>query len=167
MSSNIPLLDVTNKHQEDSSQVKDLYVSHQKIYVRSISGFFQSIRKYSLTVLLLMYFSFAWISINGEPLILFDLQAQKFNVFGMVFWPQDFTLLAFALIIAAFSLFFITTLFGRVWCGYSCPQTAWTFIFIWLEEFFEGSRHQRIKLDEAANSYRKVAKKGAKHLSWF
>lgn len=166
MSSNIPLINVTDKI-EDKQHVQDLYVSHKKIYVRRITGFFQSIRKYSLSFLLLMYFSFAWINIDGQALILFDLEAQKFNLFGMVFWPQDLSLLAFALIISAFGLFFITTLFGRVWCGYSCPQTAWTFIFIWLEEFIEGSRQQRIKLDAAPNSARKISKKIAKHLSWF
>jgi cytochrome c oxidase accessory protein FixG len=166
VSSNIPLINITDQS-KDQNPVQELYVSRKKIYVRKVSGFFQSIRKYSLSFLLLMYFTFAWITVNGEPLVLFDLEAQKFNIFGMVFWPQDFTLLAFALIIAAFGLFFITTLFGRVWCGYSCPQTAWTFIFIWLEEFFEGSRQQRIKLDDEPNSIRKIVKKTVKHLSWF
>jgi cytochrome c oxidase accessory protein FixG len=165
MSSNIPLINVTEKS-EDTYQVKDLYFSPKKIYVRKMTGFFQAIRKYSLSFLLLMYFSFAWINIDGQALILFDLEAQKFNLFGMIFWPQDLTLLAFALIISAFGLFFITTLFGRVWCGYSCPQTAWTFIFIWLEEFFEGSRQQRIKLDAAPNSTTKITKKFAKHVTW-
>lgn len=164
MNSNIELIDITEK--TASSHVQDLYASRKKIYVRKITGFYQSIRKYSLSLLLLMYFSFAWITIDGQPMILFDLDAKKFTLFGMVFWPQDFTLLAFALIIAAFGLFFITSLFGRVWCGYSCPQTAWTFMFLWLEDLFEGSRNQRIKLDSSPNSTIKIMKKGAKHASW-
>jgi len=177
MSMNIPLINVTetlaetqsNLNKEQSVQHKtnkNAYVTGTKIYVRQMTGFFQNIRKYSLSFLLLMYFSFAWVEINGAPLILFDLVAQKFHLFGLVLWPQDFTLLAFALIISAFGLFFITSLYGRVWCGYSCPQTAWSFIFIWLEEYFEGSRQQRIKLDESSVNLNKAAKKAAKHLSW-
>lgn len=164
MNSNIELIDITDKPAETNMQ--DLYVSRKKIYVRKITGFYQAIRKYSLSFLLLMYFSFAWITIDGQPLILFDLDDKKFTLFCMVFWPQDFTLLAFALIIAAFGLFFITSLFGRVWCGYSCPQTAWTFMFLWLEDFFEGSRNQRIKLDSQPNSGHKIFKKLAKHIAW-
>lgn len=165
---NIPLTDVTEaKHSKSKSTTKKaLFQSRQKIYVRKISGFYQRIRRVSLTVLLFMYFSFAWISMDGQPLILFDLNENKFHLFGMIFWPQDFTLLAFSLIICAFGLFFVTALFGRVWCGYSCPQTAWTLIFIWLEELFEGSRNQRIKLDQSPNSLSKWLKKSGKHLSW-
>jgi len=177
MSTNIPLINVTEPLAESTSNLKSeqaihdkanksSYVTGTKIYVRQMTGFFQSIRKYSLSFLLLMYFSFAWIEIDGTPLILFDLVAQKFYLFGLVLWPQDFTLLAFALIISAFGLFFITSLFGRVWCGYSCPQTAWSFMFIWLEEFFEGSRQQRIKLDGSSVNINKAAKKTAKHFSW-
>ena len=173
MSTNITLINVTetpNENKDDQGTEhksnKNTYVTGTKIYVRKMTGLFQSIRKFSLSFLLLMYFSFAWIEVNGTPLILFDLLAQKFYLFGLVFWPQDFTLLAFALIISAFGLFFITSLFGRVWCGYSCPQTSWTFIFIWLEEFFEGSRQQRIKLDESSVNFKKVARKTAKHFSW-
>lgn len=164
MRSKIPLVDVSKHFQEDG--VHPLYTSREKIYVRKITGFFQRIRKASLSILLFMYFAFAWINIDGQQLILFDIAERKFHLFGAVFWPQDFTLLAFALIICAFGLFFVTSLFGRVWCGYSCPQTVWSFMFIWLEEFFEGSRNQRIKLDRAPSSISKAAKKSAKHLSW-
>jgi len=177
MSTNIPLINVTEAIADSQSVLKidqlakqkshkSSYVTGTKIYVRQMTGFFQSIRKFSLSFLLLMYFSFTWIKIDGTPLILFDLVAQKFHLFGLVLWPQDLTLLAFALIISAFGLFFITSLFGRVWCGYSCPQTAWSFMFIWLEEFFEGSRQQRIKLDESSVNLNKAAKKTAKHVSW-
>lgn len=177
MNTNIPLINVTDsaidlEGQESKVLVNKLktasstYGTANKIYSRPMTGFFQSIRKYSLSVLLLMYFLFAWIEVDGTPLMLFDLVDQKFYLFGLIFWPQDFTLLAFALIISAFGLFFITALYGRVWCGYSCPQTAWSFIFIWLEDFFEGSRQQRIKLDASPMSFIKAAKKSAKHFSW-
>lgn len=159
-------LDTSNHRQYNQTQTKPLYVAREKIYVREIKGFFQRIRTASLFALLLMYFSFCWITVDGSQLIYFDLPARKFHLFGTVFWPQDFTLLAIALIICAFGLFFITTLFGRVWCGYSCPQTVWTFMFMWLEERIEGSRNQRMKLDSAPVTTRKIVRKSLKHLSW-
>lgn len=165
MNSNIPLVQLHDET-DQTTESKELYASREKIYVRRMKGVFQRIRSVSLSLLIGMYFLFAWINIDDKPLILFDISAQKFYLFGIVFWPQDFTLLAFALIICAFGLFFVSAVFGRVWCGYTCPQTAWSLMFIWLEEFFEGSRHQRIKLDKSPASLKKWAKKGAKHLSW-
>lgn len=143
-----------------------LYSSRTKIYVKKIKGFFQGIRRVSLWMLMIMYFAVCWVSINGQQLVHFDLPARKFHLFGITFWPQDFVLLSLALIICAFGLFFITTLFGRVWCGYTCPQTAWTFIFMWIEEKVEGSRNQRMKLDKAASSFEKFRKKAVKHTLW-
>ncbi|NRB38940.1 MAG: cytochrome c oxidase accessory protein CcoG [Pseudomonadales bacterium] len=139
---------------------------HFKIQTRKISGFFQRLRKYSLWFMMSAFFLSCWVQIGDQPLLLFNLQAQKFHVFGMTFWPQDFFLLAVLLIISAFGLFFITTIFGRLWCGYTCPQTAWTFVFMWLEEHIEGSRNQRIKMDNAPMSVNKLAKRMAKHMSW-
>lgn len=143
-----------------------LYAARNKIYVKKIKGFFQRIRRLSLWMLMILYFSICWISVNGQQLVHFDLPNRKFHLYGITFWPQDFVLLALALIICAFGLFFITTLFGRVWCGYTCPQTAWTFIFMWIEEKVEGSRNQRMKLDKSGNSFDKIRKKTTKHALW-
>jgi cytochrome c oxidase accessory protein FixG len=144
----------------------DLYASRKKIYVREVRGFFQRIRNVSLTALMGMYFLFVWISVDGQPLIYFNLPAREFHLFGITFFPQDLILLSGSLIICAFGLFFITTLFGRVWCGYTCPQTVWTFIFMWVEERIEGSRTKRMRLDKAPGSRLKIAKKSAKHAVW-
>ena len=84
----------------------------------------------------------------------------------MTLFPQDLTLLAWAFIIAAFALFFFTTYLGRVWCGYTCPQTVWTFIFIWFEERFEGSANKRKRLDQMPWNFNKLWRKAAKHTSW-
>jgi cytochrome c oxidase accessory protein FixG len=116
--------------------------------------------------LLLGYFLVPWLMLDGRPAILFDLPARKFHIFSMTFWPQDFGFLAWGLMIAAFLLFFITTLLGRVWCGYTCPQTVWTAIFMWAEQVAEGERHQRIKLDKAPWSIQKIAKRTLKHGMW-
>jgi len=178
MNSKIPLTDVSTvistvvsdagpiKRQFNRTEKLPLFESRKKIYVREMKGFFQKIRNLSLWGLMLMYFGLCWVTVDGSPLIHFDLPARKFTIFSATFWPQDFTLLAMALIICAFGLFFITSLFGRVWCGYSCPQTVWSFLFMWLEERIEGSRNQRIKLDKAPLSANKITKKSLKHFSW-
>lgn len=152
--------------QGDVSKTIELYESRKKIYVKQITGIFQKARKFSLWLLMIAYFSICWISIDGQQLLHFDLPARKFHIYGMTFWPQDFVLLAILLIICAYGLFFITTLFGRVWCGYTCPQTAWTFIYLWIEEKVEGSRNQRMKLDQADMSRSKALKKVTKHFLW-
>jgi len=165
MPSSIPLVDVSEKDSATIHPAIDAQAA-QKIYVKSTSGRFQHLRRFSLTLLLGMYFAFVWIEVDNAPLIWFDLTLQKFHLFGVIFWPQDFELLAFALIISAFGLFFITALFGRVWCGYTCPQTVWSFMFMWLEEKIEGARHQRIRLDNAPWTPGKALKKTLKHTSW-
>lgn len=144
----------------------DLYQRREKIYTRKIEGFFQRLRLFSGWPLLMGYFLLPWLSWDGRQAILFDLPARKFHILGLTFWPQDFPLLAFLLIIAAFALFAVTVLAGRVWCGYTCPQTVWTSIFMWLEQKTEGSRNQRIKLDQEPRSLAKLSKKVSKHISW-
>jgi cytochrome c oxidase accessory protein FixG len=98
--------------------------------------------------------------------VLFDLPARQFHIFGLTFWPQDFPLLAWLLIIAAFALFTVTVWAGRVWCGYTCPQTVWTAIYMWAEQFAEGSRNQRMRLDAAPWRREKIARKLLKHGLW-
>ena len=144
----------------------DLYQHREKIYTRRIEGFFQRLRVYTGWPLLLGYFLLPWISWDGRQAVLFDLPDRKFHILGLTLWPQDFHLLAFLLIIAAFSLFAVTVVAGRVWCGYTCPQTVWTSIFMWLEQRTEGSRNQRIKLDAAPWSMTKFIKKFSKHTTW-
>ena len=171
MSSEIPVKQVDPSSDASDNKNKnagtvELYASRKKIYVKEVKGFFQRIRNVSLTALMGMYFLFVWITVDGQPLIHFDLPAREFHLYGATFYPQDFILLSGMLIICAFGLFFITTLFGRVWCGYTCPQTVWTFIFMWVEERIEGSRNKRMKLDKAPRSAEKIAKKSAKHSAW-
>lgn len=165
MDRKIPVKIIDARNDKPTGEV-DLYQSRAKIYVKEIHGFFQRLRTLSLCMLMGAYFLICWISIDGQQLVHFDLPNRQFHIMGTTFWPQDFVLLAWLLIICAFGLFFITTLFGRVWCGYTCPQTVWTFIFMWLEERIEGSRNQRMKLDKAPLSRDKALKKGLKHLSW-
>ncbi len=144
----------------------DLYQRREKIYTRKIEGFFQKIRLYTGWPLLVMYFGLPWLIWDSRQSVLFDLPARKFHIFGLTFWPQDFFLLALVLIVAAYGLFMVTAIVGRVWCGYTCPQTVWTAIYMYLEQLFEGSRNQRIKRDKAPWSIEKFYRKILKHGSW-
>jgi len=170
MSNEIPVKQVDPSSEppggKKQPETVELYASRKKIYVKEVTGLFQRIRTVSLMALMSMYFLFVWITLDGSPLIHFDLPAREFHLYGATFFPRDFFLLSGMLIICAFGLFFITTLFGRVWCGYTCPQTVWTFIFMWVEERIEGSRNKRMKLDKAPNSREKIFKKSAKHTIW-
>jgi cytochrome c oxidase accessory protein FixG len=138
----------------------------EKIYTRAIEGRFQRLRLYTGWPLLLGYFVLPWLMWDGRQAMLFDLPARKFHILSLTLWPQDLILLAFILIIAAFTLFTVTALWGRLWCGYTCPQTVWTAIFMYIEQRFEGSRNQRIKLDQEPMSWRKLRKKTLKHCGW-
>lgn len=144
----------------------DLYQKREKIYTRQIEGFYQRIREFTGWPLLAGYFLLPWMSWGDRPAVLFDLPARKFHIFFITFWPQDFPLLAWLMIIAAFALFTVTVFAGRVWCGYTCPQTVWTSIFMWIEQRVEGSRNQRIKLDAQPWALSKAFKKCLKHGMW-
>jgi cytochrome c oxidase accessory protein FixG len=114
----------------------------------------------------LIFYGLPWLNWNGRQSVLFDLAARKFYIFGIVLWPQDFVYLAALLIICAYSLFLFTAIFGRVWCGFACPQTVYTEIFMWIERKIEGSRSARIRLDRQTTSINKLSRKTAKHIVW-
>ena len=143
-----------------------LYVSERKVYPRDVSGRYDRLRKLAVAWLLGMYYVFPWLQWDGRQAVLFDLPARKFHVFGLTFWPQDFSLLALLLVILALTLFFVTALAGRLWCGYACPQTVWTEVFLWMERWTEGDRNKRMKLDAGPWTREKVLRKGAKHALW-
>ena len=138
-----------------------------KIYVRKSQGTFQKMRRYGGWFLMVLFAMLPWITYQDRQAILFDLAKQQFVFFGATFFPQDLTLLATIFVIAAFGLFFITTFLGRVWCGYLCPQTVWTFIFIWLEEKLEGPANKRRKQDNNKYTTNLMLRKAIKHLAWW
>jgi cytochrome c oxidase accessory protein FixG len=142
------------------------YLASQKIYPREIDGRFARLRKRAAVVLLGLFYAVAWLEWDGHQALLFDLPARKFHIFALTLWPQDFLYLALLLIIAALSLFFVTALAGRLWCGYACPQTAWTELFIWIEQWTEGGRSQRMKLDRSPWTAGKLARKTLKQVLW-
>ncbi len=145
---------------------ESLYAAHQKIYPREIKGRFQHWRHLTIIATLIGYYGLPWLNWNHHQAILFDLPARQFYIFGITFWPQDFYYLTWLLIIAALSLFLITAIAGRIWCGYSCPQTVWTEAFLWLERITEGNYRQRMKLDQGPWTPEKFFKKCVKQFLW-
>ncbi|NOT87844.1 MAG: 4Fe-4S binding protein [Lysobacter sp.] len=143
-----------------------MYVSERKIHPRDVDGRFQRLRAIAVWVLLGMYYVFPWLNWDGRQSVLFDLPARKFYVFWLNFWPQDFVFLAMLLIIAGLALFFFTALAGRLWCGYACPQTVWTEVFIWIELKLEGDRGKRMKFDNSPWTAEKIRRRGSKHVAW-
>jgi cytochrome c oxidase accessory protein FixG len=143
-----------------------LYVAHEKVYPREVKGRYASLRSASVWMLLGIFYLVPWINWGERQAVLFDLPARKFFILGLVFWPQDFIFLTWLLIIAALLLFFVTAVWGRLWCGYACPQTVWTETFLWMERLAEGNRPARQKLDRAPWTARKIARKGFKQFMW-
>lgn len=144
----------------------DRFNPSNRIYVRAAYGFFQKLRNAIGWGLILFFLLMPLIRWNGHQAVLFDFSKQQFHLFNMTLFPQDLTLLAWLFIIAAFALFFFTTYLGRVWCGYTCPQTVWTFIFIWFEARFEGAANKRKRLDQMPWNFNKISRKTAKHAAW-
>jgi cytochrome c oxidase accessory protein FixG len=142
------------------------YKPGDQIYVRKVSGLFQKLRQRMNLVYFAFFALLPWLQFNGHQAVLFDISEQRFILWNLTLWPQDLTLLAWLFILSAFMLFFVTTFLGRVWCGYMCPQTVWTFIFIWFEEKIEGTANQRKKLDQQKMNGNKLWKKTLKHTSW-
>ena len=152
-------------HQPDAGKA-DRFNPRNRIYVRAVDGLWTSLRRKMGWIAMLFFLLLPWLPWGNRQAVWFDLAEQKFHVFSLTIWPQDLTLLAALFMIAAFGLFFVTTYLGRVWCGFTCPQTVWTFIFIWFEEKFEGARNKRIKLDQMPWSIDKLWRKTAKHTAW-
>jgi len=143
-----------------------MYVKRKKIYPRQVHGIFAFWRASGVFVLLGLYYLIPWISWDGHQAILFDLPERKFYIFGLILWPQDFFYLALLLMIAGVALFFFTAVGGRLWCGYACPQTVWTEVFLWIERKVEGDRPQQIKLDKQDANVHKIFLKFVKHAIW-
>jgi cytochrome c oxidase accessory protein FixG len=146
--------------------VISLYESQEKIYPRSVSGYFTKWRWVMIWLTQLFFYGVPWLDWGHRQALLFDLEAKRFYIFKLVLYPQDLIYLTAILIISALSLFLFTTIAGRLWCGFTCPQTVYTEIFIWFEHKIEGDRAARMKLDAAPMSSKKLFKKSSKQFVW-
>ncbi len=146
--------------------VINLYAAAEKIYPRSTFGFFTKWRWVMIWLTQLVFYGVPWIEWGQRQALLFDLEARRFYIFNLVLYPQDLIYLTAILIISALSLFLFTAIAGRLWCGYTCPQTVYTEIFLWIEAKIEGDRAARMKLDDGKMSSKKLFKKSSKHFVW-
>ena len=143
-----------------------LYEAHKKIYARSIQGVFARWRWAMVFITQIVFYGLPWLDWGERQMVLFDLAARRFYIFGLVLYPQDLIYLTGLLVVSALSLFLFTAVAGRLWCGYACPQTVYTEIFMWVEEKIEGARSARIRLDKGTLSMEKGVKKTFKHVVW-
>ena len=161
MNSRQPTTDI-----QPGQEPEEFYAKHQKIYPRKVTGIFATLRTLGVLGLLGLYYIVPWLRWEGHQAVLFDLPARKFYIFNLTFWPQDFFYLAALLIIAALALFFFTALAGRLWCGYACPQTVWTEVFLRMERWIEGDRNKQMKLAKEPWTARKIMIKSSKQVLW-
>ncbi len=143
-----------------------LYEVRRNIYPRAVHGWFAGWRWALVWITQLIFYGGPWLAWNGRQAVLFDIASRKFYIFGLVFWPQDIVYLAVLLIISALALFLFTAVAGRLWCGFACPQTVYTEIFMWIERVIEGDRNARIRLDKGRLGGKKLGLKTAKHGAW-
>jgi cytochrome c oxidase accessory protein FixG len=143
-----------------------LYAARQKIYPRSVSGLFSRWRWLMVWITQIVFYGLPWLQWNARQAVLFDLEARRFYIFGWVLYPQDFIYLTGLLVISALALFLFTAVAGRLWCGFACPQTVYTEIFLWIEKQVEGDRSARMRLDKSTFTAKKLGKKWLKHALW-
>jgi cytochrome c oxidase accessory protein FixG len=155
----------------NSAVNRSLYQARQQIYPKLVHGRFRFLKWVGMAVMLGIYYGLPWIRWERggdapDQAVLVDIVRERFYFFWIEIWPQEVYYITGLLILAAFTLFLVTSLFGRVWCGYACPQTVWTDLYIMVERMIEGDRNARIRLDKSPWTLEKIAKRSAKHIIW-
>ena len=148
------VIPITPVAAEEDGGAQGLYASEKKLYPRAVSGTFARWRWGFVWLTQIIFYGLPWLQWGERQAVLFDLAARRFYICGYVLYPQDFIYLTGLLVISALSLFLFTAGAGRLWCGFACPQTVYTEMFVWIEKLVEGDRTQRIKLDSAPMSAR-------------
>ncbi|MDP2262720.1 MAG: cytochrome c oxidase accessory protein CcoG [Hydrogenophaga sp.] len=161
-----PIIPIVPEPSKGGGETVSLYAAREKIYPRSVSGVFSNWRWITVWLTQIVFYGLPWLEWNARQAVLFDLESRRFFIFGLVLYPQDFIYLTGLLVISALALFLFTAVAGRLWCGYACPQTVYTEIFIWIEKKVEGDRSARMRLDKAEFSGEKLRKKWLKHALW-
>jgi cytochrome c oxidase accessory protein FixG len=143
-----------------------MYRAEKKIHPRSVKGWFASWRWVLVLLTQALFYGLPWLEWNARQAMLFDLGARRFYIFGLVLYPQDFIYLTGLLVVSAYGLFLFTAVAGRLWCGFACPQTVYTEIFLWVEHRFEGDRTARLRLDASPWTFDKLWRKSGKQAVW-
>ena len=167
MNSHVSSATADTNHPAEPPEVEiSLYQSHKKIYPKAVTGLFTRWRWVFVWLTQIVFYGLPWIHWNERQAVLFDLLSRRFYLGGLVLYPQDFIYLTGLLVMAALSLFLFTAVAGRLWCGYACPQTVYTEIFMWIEKVIEGDRSARMRLDDGELSGNKFGRKALKHAVW-
>ena len=161
----------SNQPRASGPESVPLYAEHKKVYPKSVKGPHRRIKWLVLILIMTGYYVLPWLRWDrgiglSDQAVLFDLYGRKLFFFDIEIWPQQIYYVTFILVFSAIGLFFVTALFGRLWCGYACPQTLWTDLFMLVERWIEGDRGDRIRRDEGPNTTEKVTLKLAKHAVW-
>jgi len=160
------VIPITPVPAEPETKLVSLYAAQEKIYPRSVKGVFTNWRWIMVWVTQIVFYGLPWVEWGQRQAVLFDLGVRRFYIFGLVLYPQDFIYLTGLLIISALSLFLFTAVAGRLWCGYACPQTVYTEIFLWVEKLVEGDRSARMRRDDGDMTAGKLGRKTLKHVLW-
>ncbi|MGZ5934710.1 MAG: cytochrome c oxidase accessory protein CcoG [Rhizomicrobium sp.] len=155
----------------NSAAARKLYKAREPIYPKLVHGTYRKVKWALMAVTLAIYYLTPWIRWDRGPgapsqAVLVDLAHERFYFFFIEIWPQEVYYITGLLILSAVALFLVTSLFGRLWCGYACPQTVWTDLFIWVENLLEGDRSARIRLAAQPWTAEKIAKRVSKHAIW-
>jgi cytochrome c oxidase accessory protein FixG len=158
-------------HEPPPDSGGSLYASHIKVYPKEAHGRFRTVKWIVMAVTLGIYYLVPWIrwdrgSYLPDQAVLIDFPARRFYFFFIEIWPQEFYFVTGLLVLASLALFLVTSIAGRVWCGYTCPQTVWTDLMIAVERFFQGDRNQRLRLAKAPWSFETLWRRSATHLTW-
>ena len=153
------------------SRRESLYASRPRIHPKRATGYFRRLKWVIMVLTLTIYYVTPWLKWDRgahapDQAVLVDLEGRRFFFFMIEIWPQEFYYVAGLLMMSGLGLFFVTSSFGRAWCGYACPQTVWVDLFLVVERFLEGDRNARIKLDKTAWTFDKIRKKVTKHAVW-
>jgi polyferredoxin len=152
---------------EERVEFVSMYQKQATIYPRAVKGWFAAWRWAMVWLTQLLFYGLPWLQWGGRQAVLFDLEAQRFYIFGLLLYPQDLIFLAALLVLSALALFFFTAVAGRLWCGYTCPQTVYTEIFMWAERVIEGDRLARMRLDRAPGTRtRSCARAPSRRCGW-
>ncbi|MGU3626288.1 cytochrome c oxidase accessory protein CcoG [Comamonas sp.] len=160
------VIPITAEPVDGGQEYMPMFASEQKVYSRAISGVFSRWRWIMVFLTQIVFYGLPWLQWGERQMVLFDLGARRFYLFGLVLYPQDFIYLTGLLIISALGLFLFTAVAGRLWCGFSCPQTVYTEIFMWIESKVEGDRSARMRIDKHGWTFEKIWKKSLKQFLW-
>ena len=166
-----PAEDIDDIEAVNAKGKRQLYVDRQKIYPRLVKGRFRTIKWLLLAITLGIYYALPWLKWNRgaslpDQAVLLDFPNRRFFFFFLEIWPQEFYYVTGLLVLSALTLFLATSVAGRVWCGYTCPQTVWTDLMVTVERFWQGDRNARIRLDKEPWGLKKIVLKSMTHLSW-